>query len=340
LFFTKYYFLNENESIKNSMNKFDRIIAILILLQSRRTITASDIADKFNISVRTVYRDINSLCEAGVPVAATAGRGYSMMEGYNIPPIMFNKEELTAILTAEKLIEKFTDKSILKNFNSATAKIRSILKYQDKELLEDFENNIAVIRNRNFNENFNDSSILQKIINSISSKKALEIEYFSFYSSETNIRIIEPIGIFLFENNWHTIAFCKMRNSYRNFRLDRIRKITPTEFDFQKIHPSINEYIAKMSFEKQITSIVINIDKKYAKYLNERKYFHGFVDEIEFDEHIQMTFINDYHNSFLRWFISFADVASIVQPEELKLKLVNLFSEIKKNIFIEKTTDI
>lgn len=315
------------------MNKFDRIVAILILLQSRRTITANEIAEKFNISIRTVYRDINTLYEAGVPIVSEAGRGYSMMEGFTIPPIMFNKEELTAILTAEKLVEKFTDKSILKSFKSASTKIRSILKYQDKELLENFENNILVFRSKKLNDISYDSDILQKILSSISTKKAIQIEYFSFYSNETNERIIEPIGIFLYDNYWHTIAFCRLRNSYRNFRLDRIKKISVGDLAFQAVHPSINEYIKKMSSERQITTIVIKIDKLYAKYINERKYYYGFVSEIESDTSIEMTFINDYHNSFLRWFVSFADVAKIIQPSDLNEKLIKLFEDIKKNIF-------
>ena len=88
------------------MNRLDRISAILIQLQSRRVVKAADIADRFNISLRTVYRDIRSLEEAGIPLIGEAGVGYSLADGYRLPPVMFTREEATAFLTAEKFIEK------------------------------------------------------------------------------------------------------------------------------------------------------------------------------------------------------------------------------------------
>ena len=95
------------------MKRFNRVIAILIQLQSRKIVKAKDIADRFKISIRTVYRDIQTLEEAGVPIASESGIGYSLMEGYRLPPVMFTNTEAIAFITAEKLIEKFTDKSMM-----------------------------------------------------------------------------------------------------------------------------------------------------------------------------------------------------------------------------------
>ena len=91
------------------MNRFDRITAILIQLQSKKVVRAQDLADRFDISLRTVYRDIRTLEEAGVPLYGEAGVGYSIVDGYRLPPVMFTQEEAMAFITAEKLMEKFTD---------------------------------------------------------------------------------------------------------------------------------------------------------------------------------------------------------------------------------------
>jgi predicted DNA-binding transcriptional regulator YafY len=114
------------------MNRIDRISAILIQLQTRRVVKASDIAARFNISLRTVYRDVRSLEEAGVPIIGEAGVGYSLVDGYRLPPIMFTREEATAFLTAEKFVEKMTDASTAAQHKSAMYKIRAILKLPKK----------------------------------------------------------------------------------------------------------------------------------------------------------------------------------------------------------------
>ena len=92
-----------------SMNKFDRIVAILIQLQSRRIVKAQDLADRFNVSLRTIYRDIRSLQTAGVPIASEAGIGYELVEGYRLPPVMFTREEASSFVAAEKLMQFFFD---------------------------------------------------------------------------------------------------------------------------------------------------------------------------------------------------------------------------------------
>ena len=101
------------------MNRIDRLSAILIQLQGKKVVKASEIAERFNISLRTVYRDVKALQESGVPIGAEAGTGYYIVEGYHLPPVMFNREEAAALLTGEKLMEHFSDRSNRQQFSSA-----------------------------------------------------------------------------------------------------------------------------------------------------------------------------------------------------------------------------
>src|SRR6478609_11993277 len=107
------------------MNRIDRLAAILIQLQSRRLVKAQDIADKFSISLRTVYRDVRALEEAGVPILGEAGIGYKLMEGYKLPPVMFNQDEASALLTAAKLMQSKTDAKSAQLYASALDKIKA-----------------------------------------------------------------------------------------------------------------------------------------------------------------------------------------------------------------------
>tara|TARA_R110002073_G_C9461371_1_gene578752 strand:+ start:1636 stop:1941 length:306 start_codon:yes stop_codon:yes gene_type:complete len=97
---------------RDTVNRFDRIVSILVQLQSKRIVKAQELADRFEVSLRTIYRDIRTLEASGVPIISEAGVGYSIMEGYRLPPVMFTREEAGSFVAAEKLMQKFVDKSL------------------------------------------------------------------------------------------------------------------------------------------------------------------------------------------------------------------------------------
>src|SRR5215216_6438471 len=110
-----------------SPKRFDRIVAILIQLQSKKIVRAHDLADRFDVSLRTIYRDIRTLEVSGVPIYSEAGIGYSLMDGYRLPPVMFTREEASSFIAAEKLMEKFADRELATLYSSATFKLKAIL---------------------------------------------------------------------------------------------------------------------------------------------------------------------------------------------------------------------
>src|SRR6476660_8283151 len=127
------------------MNRIDRLSAILIQLQSRQLVKAQEIADKFSISLRTVYRDVHALEEAGVPVLGEAGIGYKLMEGYKLPPVMFSEDEASALLTASKLVQSKTDAGISKHYTSALDKIKAVLRLSEKDHMQEIDEHVMVM---------------------------------------------------------------------------------------------------------------------------------------------------------------------------------------------------
>ena len=108
----------------DTVKRFDRIVAILIQLQTKRIVKAQELADRFEVSLRTIYRDIRTLEASGVPIVSEAGVGYSIMEGYRLPPVMFTREEAGSFVAAEKLMQQFTDKSLGAYYESAMFKLK------------------------------------------------------------------------------------------------------------------------------------------------------------------------------------------------------------------------
>jgi len=313
------------------MNRIDRISAILIQLQSRRVVKASDIAGRFNISLRTVYRDVKTLEEAGIPIIGEAGVGYSIMDGYRLPPVMFTKEEATAFLTAEKFVEKLTDASTMASHKSAMYKIKAILRSSEKDLLEDIDSHIEVIKNRYHPMN-TDNDYIQIILNSIVNKNIITIDYFAFHSQENTKRDIEPVGIFYIDSYWHLIAYCQLRKDYRDFRIDRIKKLCVTDKVFTSQHPTLKAYIAQTAKEKHLETVVIKVEKEVYTHLNQQKYYSGFVSEKDLGECMEMTFLTSSLEGFSRWYMMFGDHARILSPDSLKDRIRDIVEAMQKKL--------
>ena len=310
------------------MNRFDRVTAILIQLQAKKVIRAQDLAARFGVSMRTIYRDIRSLEEAGIPLYGEAGIGYSIADGYRLPPIMFTSEEAIALLTAEKLIEKLADTETARNYSATMFKIRSVLKMKEKDVLEEIEENIVVRKKINPFRDKADLNFLPNILHSIAKKQVLRIEYFSMYQQENSQRLIEPLGI-LFENdNWHLIAYCRLRSDFRDFRIDRIRSIKLTDYQFRNEHPSLSQYLDSLKGKQNLHQVILEMAKDTDNYIEQDNYHYGLVFEEEVDEKLQMTFLTQSLEGFARWLMMFGNKATILQPDILKQKVMDLAQEV------------
>ncbi len=315
------------------MNRIDRISAILIQLQSRKVVKAQSIADRFQISLRTVYRDISTLQEAGVPIIGEAGIGYSIADGYRLPPVMFTLHEATAFLTAGKLIDKFTDKKTATHYETALLKIKAILRSTEKDYLENIEEQIAVRHNPWLPVPDAGNDYMQELLSSIAHQLVVTIQYHSPGKNEKSSRDIEPVGLFFQSGSWYLIAYCRLREDYRNFRLDRIQQLVNTDKPFRKKHPSLKTYLSQLSRqEKDLQQIVISVPKNMTRYMGDQKYYLGYVSEKEAGDRVEMTFLSAYPRGFARWFLMFGDEAEIVTPVNLRQAVRELAEKLLKNL--------
>jgi len=228
------------------MNRIDRLFGILTLLQSKKYVPAEKIADKFRISVRTVYRDIKALCEQGIPVSFEQHKGYFVVQGYFLPPVAFTSEEANALLLSESIVYGFTDRSIQQHYSTALSKIKSVMGTAEKEKLEHLNENIKMQIPPCFNYNFAYLSVLQ---NAMSAKTIIEIDYKN-NKEEVSRRFAEPIGLVFYALNWHIIAWCHARNDYRDFRVSRIIALKDTGKAFKKTeHIDLDTYMKSLPVE-------------------------------------------------------------------------------------------
>ncbi len=225
------------------MNRIDRLFGILTLLQSKKFVPAEKIAEKFKISVRTVYRDIKALGESGIPISFEQHKGYFVVQGYFLPPVSFSTEEANAFLLMEAIVSGISDKSIQTHYSNGLNKIKAVLRSSQKEKIDILADNIKLQVPECLRYNFEYLSIIQ---NAISSRTILDIDYKN-NNEEISKRQVEPIGLVFYAFNWHMISWCHIRNDYRDFKVARILKLRNTEAPFRK-----EEHIELDSYMKSV----------------------------------------------------------------------------------------
>lgn len=311
------------------MNRIDRLTAILIHLQTKRVVKAEEISDRFEISLRTVYRDVRALMEAGVPIGSEAGKGYFIVDGYHLPPVMLTQEEASSMLTAGKLVEKMTDDSIRKAYESALIKIKSVLNDAEKDHLESLQSSIQVFRYPDQASEY-PNQFMSEITKSIGQKNVLAMDYESTKTQERTTREVEPIGIVHYSGKWHMIAWCQLRNGYRDFRIDCIKTLSDTgkPFDSRNLFTLQEYFQSLMQAHQDMEKVVVSFDHSTSKYLKNVKYYYGFVSEEELPEKIRMTFLIGNFKSFCRWLVMYGNSVELESPEKLRVTMEELVDEL------------
>lgn len=311
------------------MNRIDRLTAILIHLQTKRVVKAQELAKRFGTSLRTIYRDIRSLEEAGVPIGAEAGIGY-FLEDYHLPPVMLTREEATALLFGAKVIEKFADESIRTSFDSALYKIKSVLKRNDQEHLDDLEPRVHVEK-RPTTPPFSDM-LLADIQRAIGMRQVLQLDYRSAYNDETTVRLVEPVGLYHYGAGWHLIAFCRLRQDYRDFRVDRIRKLDHTGHTYSSQNLlSLPAYLEQIQQNQNLEEVVVFFTKNVVRHLQETKYSYGYVSEEKVGDGVRMKFMTQYSRGVAHWLMMFGNQVRVESPISLKETMRELALEVQEH---------
>ena len=312
------------------MNRIDRLTAILIQLQTKRWVTAAEIADRYEISLRTVYRDMRALDEAGVPIGAEAGKGYFIVDGYHLPPVMFTREEAGAMVIAGKFIEKLTDKSLQRAYSMAIDKIKSVLPEKEKESLAGLNEQIKVFHSRQQSGNDYPDDFLTLTQRALGDGKCLKIDYHADYSQEkTRGRTIDPLGLVFYGNAWHLIAFCKLRQEMRDFRLDRVMQMQMLDECASSRKPEeLKKYFEELWQTADLFEVKVWFHKVILPDVSPSKYYFGYIDEVEQGEGVVMSFAVTEYRYVASWLLSFGGSCRVESPDELKEAMLKKVREL------------
>lgn len=227
--------------IDQAAKRLSRLIALLTLLQTKRIVPASLLASRFSVSIRTIYRDIRSLESAGIPILTEEGKGYSLVEGYHLPPMMFTDNEANALITAGQLLVPNKDASLVKHYDEALYKLKAVLQDKTRDKANLLSSRIKVYANPQFERTSYNLSVLQMALTHF---LLVDIGYVSA-AGEQICRLIEPFALLSTQENWLVVAFCRLRNTFRLFRLDRITSLHTLQEGFTPHKLTLKEYFEK-----------------------------------------------------------------------------------------------
>jgi predicted DNA-binding transcriptional regulator YafY len=212
------------------MKQMDRRLLILMRLREETPVRAQDLAEACECSVRTVYRDIDALCQAGVPVAAMAGEGYRLVPGYHLPPISFTVDEAVQLLLGADMAFGLGTEDQREAARAAAAKVEAALRPETRAEVERLRERIRVSRWQYRGQ----SPWLSLLHQGVAQDRVVWLRYHSFGSDEVTERKVEPYTLVFYGGDWHLVGYCRLRESVRDFRADRIRDAEVLDESFQR----------------------------------------------------------------------------------------------------------
>ncbi len=300
------------------MNRTDRLVAMVMHLQGRRLVRAEELARHFEVSVRTIYRDIAALGEAGVPIAGEAGVGYSLVRGYHLPPVMLTADEATALFVGAELVRQFTDASLSAPMSAVLDKLRAVLPPDRQEHVERLAQKTMVV-GRLGGTSIDPSAQpwLLSVQRGVALRRILRMTYRGRERVETQ-RDVEPLGVVCYGGTWHLVAWCRLRKDVRHFRVDRIRALTLLD---EKAPPRPDFSLAKHLEEAMSDHGTLPVRVWFALRVQERarRESHAtLIEEKVRDGGAEFSMYTWSHEWLAAWLLSFGDEAEALSPPELR----------------------
>lgn len=301
------------------MNRTDRLLAIVLELQRKRTLRAEDLAGVFEVSTRTIYRDVQALLEIGVPITSMTGNGYALDEDYFLPPLRFSTDEAFMLMLGSDFMAQNFDAQYRLAAQSARQKIETILSDRLRDELDYLQQSIGFM-NANPEENRMEMQYLPLLRRAIIEKRMVRLHYRKRFegSQENDLsqREIEPYGVKRHGEAWYLIGFCHLSGEMRNFRLSRIQQLALLSKTFTR-PPSFSSTLRNVSPESRNLIIRVFFDREAADWLAEARSFY-IVGETPHANGLLVTLKVRHEQDILQWLLSWGSHIQVLEPASLR----------------------
>lgn len=296
-----------------TMNRMDRLVGCLLMFQSHSLLRAQDIAAKFEVSERTVYRDVQALCEVGVPIIAMPGEGYRLMPGYSLPPIMFLPDEARAVSLAVSMLSGMTQDGATKQAaTTALEKIRAVLPKATLTQVEALQAVLGFYTVAKVPLSLDDPRLIQ-LQQAVQQRCVVRLHYQVPHTNDVTERDVEPLHITYIDNTWILSAYCRLRQDQRNFRLDRIDQLVVTNELFTP------RGLILRHFPTEAIRVVVHFDPPVVRWVREAQHF-SFVEVVAEDAATGtvMAYQVATFQVITGWLLNWGSQMEVLEPAELR----------------------
>ena len=215
------------------MRRADRLFRIVQMLRAGRLQTARSLAQKLQVSDRTIYRDVQDLQLSGVPILGEAGVGYTLRRDYDLPPLMFDHREITALVLGSRMVATWGDAELASAANDALRKIEAVLSPALRDRIDAVPLYVPGWGLRNQGSQGSARKILEELRLAINASQIIAVVYCD-EKSQTTERRLHPTALLFWGNVWTLVAWCELRNDFRSFRVDRFQSLQLLEEKFMQ----------------------------------------------------------------------------------------------------------
>jgi predicted DNA-binding transcriptional regulator YafY len=293
------------------VNRTDRLMAILLELQARGEVRAEDLAETFEVSVRTVYRDVQALSESSVPVAATPGKGYRLMEGYFLPPLSFTADEATLLLLGGDFVRHRVDPELRTSADGALRKLAGVLPADRRAEVERRQQEMLFASLASAP----DDPRLGTLRAAIRDGHAVRLLYHAYRRPGPEPRVVEPVRLLHMQDAWYVAGYCRLRRAPRFFRLDRVDglDVLDERFALDERHHVAPNRIGDQPWPEA----VVRFDPSVERWVRERQPFYLLREEQDVAGTRFVYALRD-ERELLTWLLSWGAAAEVLAPPSLR----------------------
>ena len=305
------------------MNRTDRLLAIVLHIQSKGKVRAEDLAAFFETSKRTIYRDIGALSEAGVPIIATPGQGYSLSEGYFLPPLSFSADEALMLLLGGGFAAHNFDAHYRAAAESALLKIESVLPERVRADVREIQQSVLFVPNA-----ASDLSALRLLRGAIVERRSIRFGYHARTTNAESEREADPHALAYNEGAWYLLAYDHGRDGVRNFRLDRMADVRLLPKTFVRRYAATPAAHDPMRGRDCVVRILF--DHQIARWVRESANFYATHYEDTADG-LCVTLRVYAERDIVGWVLSWGSQARVLEPDELRAAIAAEAAAIVRN---------